>query len=229
MLVQHMMVLSVRRGRVQFQTRQDGVVLMVALIILVALTIGGIALVRSVDTTNIISGNLAFQQAATRAGEKGTELAIRTFLEATTGTTLQTNNYANGYAASTPAGRWLAAGDTAGNPESWDAYWATVIDPSPKALPVTALSCGHGGGRSCTMQTDAAGNTVSYTIQRLCATAGKPDESGCAASSRAYAECHKVGCIPPALPTQYYYRITSRIAGPRNTVSYIQTIVAIAK
>ncbi|MBL0167677.1 MAG: hypothetical protein IPP85_11310 [Propionivibrio sp.] len=45
--------------------RQGGVVLMIALIILVALTIGGIALVRSVSMTSIIAGNLAFQQAAT--------------------------------------------------------------------------------------------------------------------------------------------------------------------
>jgi hypothetical protein len=26
--------------------------------------------------------------------------------------------------------------------------------------------------------------------------------------------------------TQYYYRITTRTVGPRNTVSYVQTIVA---
>jgi Tfp pilus assembly protein PilX len=40
---------------------QQGVVLLMALIMLVALTLAGIALVRSVDTTNLIAGNLAFK------------------------------------------------------------------------------------------------------------------------------------------------------------------------
>ena len=63
-------------NRMSLASRQGGVVLMIALIILVALTLGGIALVRSVDTTNLISGNLAFQQAATRAGEAGKGFAV---------------------------------------------------------------------------------------------------------------------------------------------------------
>ena len=68
---------SARRGAgSSLPDRQGGVVLVVALIILVALMLGGIALVRSVGTTNIIAGNLAFQQAATQSGEAGTEAAI---------------------------------------------------------------------------------------------------------------------------------------------------------
>ena len=59
---------------------QQGVVLVIALIILVAMTLAGIALVRSVDTTNIIAGNIAFQQAAVHSGEAGAEAAIR-FIE----------------------------------------------------------------------------------------------------------------------------------------------------
>src|SRR4030081_2226215 len=51
-----------------FQTappaRQRGVVLFVALIVMVALSLAAIALVRSVDTTNTVIGNLAFRQAS---------------------------------------------------------------------------------------------------------------------------------------------------------------------
>ena len=54
---------------------QAGVVLMMALIVLVAMTLAGIALVRSVDTSNIIAGNLAFKQAATNSGDTGIEAA----------------------------------------------------------------------------------------------------------------------------------------------------------
>ena len=212
---------------------QNGVVLLISLIILVALTIGGIALVRSVDTTNIISGNLAFQQAATHEGEAGTAQAVL-FLEsiAYPYTELHTDDASNGYTASTPSGVWAAAGDAAGNPADWDAYWSTVIDPVPRSLPVTAASCGLGGGRACTLATNPfSGNTVSYTIQRLCAASGDPLllPTGCARGSQSSSQigtCLGSGCIPLPKISQYYYRITTRVVGPRNTTSYIQTIVA---
>ena len=209
--------------------RQGGVVLLIALVVLVAMTIGGIALVRSVGTTSIIAGNLAFQQAATRSGEAGTEAAIRSIElgnpAAMSSTALQSDNFASAYAASTPA---------AGNPADWDAYWSTTIDPVPKAVPVLAVSCGSAdgrGGRACTLPTDGASNTVSYTIQRLCATAGDPVliPTGCVSGSQQAAQAGSStasGSVPLPQITQYYYRITSRIAGPRNTVSYIQTIIA---
>jgi type IV pilus assembly protein PilX len=216
---------------------QRGVVLMISLIILVALTIGGIALFRSVGTTNIIAGNLAFQQAATFSGEAGSEAAIRSIeegnLTAMSFTALQSNNFARGYTASTPSGVWLNTASTAGTPNNWDKYWAEVIDPVPKTLPVAAgdAGCGHGGGRVCTLATDAIGNTVSYTIQRLCQTAGDPVylPTGCAGAPKELAPSGSSkgsGSIPVYQVQKYYYRITSRTVGPRNTISYVQTIVA---
>jgi type IV pilus assembly protein PilX len=125
---------------------ERGVVLMISLIILVALTIAGIALIRSVDTTNIISGNLAFQQAAVHAAEAGTEEAVRTFLETSTPPiALQNDDLAKGYVASTPA---------SGNPASWDTYWSATINPNPVGMPVAAKTCVD---RVCTLATDAAG------------------------------------------------------------------------
>ncbi len=44
--------------------RQRGVVLFIALIVMVAMSLAAIALIRSVDTTNILIGNLAFRQAS---------------------------------------------------------------------------------------------------------------------------------------------------------------------
>src|SRR3954462_15093002 len=44
--------------------RQRGVVLFVALIIMVALSLAAVALIRSVDTTSNVIGNLAFRQAS---------------------------------------------------------------------------------------------------------------------------------------------------------------------
>ncbi len=197
---------------------------MIALIILVALTIGGIALMRSVDTTNLISGNLAFQQAATRSGEAGTEDAIRSVIETSTMIALRADDFTRAYAASTPAIGNL--GNTA-SAADWETYWLATVNPNPLALPVGAKTCVD---RVCTLPTDAAGNTASYTIQRLCLTAGDAASpaSGCSVYSQTSSTAGQDlggGGTLLARPTQYLYRVTTRVTGPRNTVSYIQTIV----
>jgi Tfp pilus assembly protein PilX len=56
--------------------KQRGVVLLVALIALVALSLSGIALMRSVDTSNIVSGNFAFNEATTQMAEIGSQDAL---------------------------------------------------------------------------------------------------------------------------------------------------------
>lgn len=197
---------------------QRGVVLMVSLIILVALTLGGIALLRSIDTTNIISGNLAFQQAATRSGEAGTEAAIQNVLEGVVSSLLENDIVTKGYSASVS------------NPSDWNQYWSTTINPSEQ---VAAGNCSTAatGGHVCVLPTDATGNTVGYTIQRLCETAGNPTlaSTGCSVVRQ---EATTIGanlctnCELSNRQTQYLYRVTTRVVGPRNTVSFIQTIVA---
>ncbi|MEI7432295.1 MAG: hypothetical protein WCL27_17755 [Betaproteobacteria bacterium] len=219
------------KGRTAFPSRQGGVVLMIALIILVAMTLGGVALVRSVDTSSIIAGNLAFQQSATHAGSAGVEEAIRTFLEPSTPSALWQHDYAKGYAASTLPGDADSTpkGDNPATATAWEKYWNETINNNPVARPVAAKTCVD---RVCTLPTDAAGNTVSYTIQRLCRDQGDPilKPTGCSSglakdwfSGTGLGVDNKSGVAP----TQYYYRVTVRVAGPRNTTSFIQTIVAI--
>ena len=202
--------------------RQRGVVLMVSLIMLVALTLGGLALVRSVGTTNIIAGNMAFQQAATHASQAGIEDGITAFLDATDLTVFQADSYTNGYSASAPA----ATDPTSA--ANWETYWRTTINPNPVSMPVAAKTCVD---RACTLPTDAAGNTVSYTIQRLCQASGDPllIATGCASGaqkSTLVGASLAAGSVVLPMITQYYYRITTRTVGPRNTVSYVQIIVA---
>ena len=57
------------------RARQGGTALFIALIMLVAMSIAAVSLVRSVDTTVTIAGNLAFQQAALQAADYGIEEA----------------------------------------------------------------------------------------------------------------------------------------------------------
>lgn len=187
--------------------RQRGVVLIITLIILVAMTLAGMAMVRSVFTTNLIAGNLALQQSATHAGDAGTEAAIAWLVANNVNTNLHGNIFASGYAA--------LRQDPAAS-QSWDQFWNDILVPA---------------GQVFTMNTDAAGNTVSYAIQRQCNGIGAPTAGiGCSqpqTNSSITSGSKGAGAIALQYNGQVYYRITSRIVGPRNTVSYIQTIVAL--
>ncbi len=182
-------------------SRQRGVVLFVALIILIAMTLGGIALMRSVDTTNLIAGNMSFHQSATLAGEKSTEDAFLAGKILSPGTTAATLNNTG------TAGYFPARADPATG-ASWDTYWNSTLSTNKIELP-----------------TDAAGNTVAYVIHRLCDAAGDPLTVNCAKPPNTGGGSNSAGSL--SFPNdQVYYRITTRIQGPRNTVAYIQTVVA---
>ena len=56
--------------------REHGVVLFVALIAMVVLSLAGVALIRSMDTTGSVAGNLAFRQASTIAVNRAIEKAV---------------------------------------------------------------------------------------------------------------------------------------------------------
>ena len=197
--------------------RQQGVVLLVALIVLVALTLAGVALVRSVDTSNLVAGNMSFHQSAIQAGERSTELALNDWLQpnnALGNTTL----HANINNPASPGGPFYIAAGSAQSPaagQSWDAYWNTLV-----AGGLTPMAA---GGQ------DLAGNTVQYFIHRLCAAAGAPHLADCVRepASANTGGSQSAGGIAPITNNRVYYRITTRIEGPRRTLAYVQTIVAL--
>ena len=187
-------------------SRQRGVVLLIALIVLIAMTLSGVALLRSVDTNNLVAGNISFHQSATHSGERSTELALNNWLapnNAVGNTTLYNNSAANGYRA-------VRADPGAG--VSWDAFWTTTL-----------------AAQAVTGAQDAGGNTVSYVIHRMCDNTGAPHTVNCSKQPASINSggSFSAGGIAPIANSVVYYRITTRIAGPKNTVAYIQTIVAL--
>lgn len=187
-------------ARLKPRAAQNGVVLVIALIVLVAMTLAGIALVRSVDTTNVIAGNLSFQQAATHANDKGIEAAISCLITAnnTNSTLLHADYPTCAYHAAqlTPTG-------------NWDQFWNTATGDVPAKA----------------FDPDAGGNTVSYVVHRLCGAVGDPTlpATGCSFVPGCDGQTGGAGCIRYS---QVYYRITSQVRGPHNTVSYVQSIIA---
>jgi hypothetical protein len=133
--------------KIDLPAAQRGVVLMVSLIILVALTLGGLALVRSVGTTNIIAGNLAFQQSATHASQGGIEDGINNFLEVNDLSFFQVDSFTQGYAASAPAATEPATA------AAWDTFWRTIIDPPGQvAATVAVKTCSPACANRCRRQ-----------------------------------------------------------------------------
>ena len=189
---------SIGRGKNQ----QHGAVLLISLVVLVIMTLSALALIRSVNMTNLIAGNLAFRESALLSPERSTEAAM-TWLAGAGTATLNAASAENGYQA-------VRTDPSAA--QSWDALWQDTLK-----------------GQAVTDSVDVAGNTVSYVIHRLCDAAGSPQVVNCAKPPNANAGGSQTGGGGPLPQTdsQVYYRITTRVAGPRSTTVYTQTIVAI--
>ena len=196
------------------QRRQSGVVLILTLIVLVAMTLAGIALMRSTYSSNLIAGNLAFQQAATQSADAAVEDAVA-WLETYNGSTALTCTASTSYTAlmCDQSSRGYKA--TRSDPSSdWATFFGTL----------TSYSMNSGGQ-------DSAGNTAKYIIQRMCSAAGDPQDStnDCSVSPSSWSSTNSsMGGEIVGLKSsnQTYYRITVQVSGPRNTTSYVQALVS---
>lgn len=186
---------------------QRGLVLLVALIVLVAITVAGISMIRSVDTATLVAGNLAFQQAATHAADKGIEAAMTMLRDKQTAGGLDAHDNTNGYFASMRDTDSPAAG------QSWQAFWRDSLE-------ATAFDVGE----------DQFKNHVYFVVHRLCANPQPPGSGGmCVASptvTRAQGNSQEAGELQLESASQIYYRITVRVSGPRRTESYVQSHIA---
>jgi len=191
---------------------QRGVVLFIALIVLVALMLASVSLVRSVDTANIIAGNLAFKQASVQAADTGIEAAVAA-LPTIIGTTLNSD--------ATPVG---------GPPGYW--YYATRratdVNGAPMATPVGTSPATAIQWANVPVANTVAGNTVRVVIDRLCSapTPSVEDiEVNCFYDGSADDGSRDVNRASIKSTPLVYYRVTARVTGPRNTVSIVQAIL----
>lgn len=197
-------------------SEQRGLVLFFALIALVAMSLAAVALVRSVDTTTLIAGNLAFRQSTTSSGDSGTEAAIGVLAA-----TEAANSGKNVFTDATHAFNVTSAAT---------GYYSNA-DP---ALVLTANSTWT-DLKSSPAVIDASGNTYRYIIQRMCRTenlpitttnclfSAVPSDTGEKGAPLPPEICAGVGC--PKGGQSPLYRVTVRITGPKNTISYIQSVV----
>ena len=175
---------------------QRGVVLFIALIVLVAMTLAGIAMMRSVDTNNLIAGNLAFRTAAASAGDAAVE-AARTWLMSKTPGELEADQA--GYFAN-----WQPSFD----PKTFD--WGN---------PTNAKFGFDNNGNKIFYVAHRMCNESAKSIDATDCTKVATVSVGSTKGGGSY------GNSPLNGTSLVFYRITAKIEGPKFTVSYLQAFI----
>lgn len=200
---------------------ERGVVMFIALLVMVALSLAGIALIRSADTATVVSGNLAFKQAAESAVDRSIEQAIAALFDPVASPAVPAPIIVD-KTADLPAQNYFACVQaTAGGCLPANA----PIPEIPDAL-TTPTKIAAAGLNTGLVPVDAASNKSYYVIERMCANTGPALGSNCNLSSGAFGADagtqHYEGLVRPG---DAYYRVTVRVEGPRNTVAYAQAIL----
>ena len=194
--------------------KQRGVVLFLALVALVALSLAAVALIRSVDTSTLIAGNIAFKQSATNSADAGVESAIA-WLAGVQSANSNINVLTN---AAHPFNITNAANGYYSNANTIDLF----ADATWNISTIPAVN-------------DSSGNTIRYIIERMCRNADVAIQNADCLFSDAVKDkndnnvpvpqdvCDGDGC--PVAGQTPQIRITARATGPKNSVSYVQAFV----
>lgn len=185
--------------------RQRGVVLVFSLIILLILAIGAVALLRSMNSSLLSAGNLAFHRDLVNQGEQAV---------------------ANVMAEFKSGGAPLSGLTTADNINA--NYKATSLPVNAQGVPNVLLGNVATFGTVGAPANDIAGATpdvvVRYVIDRLC-VAGTVVASiaSCVQSTGlpTGGTANRNTAVTP--PSATVYRLSVRITGPRNTQAFLQT------
>jgi len=195
--------------------RERGTVLIIALIVLVAMTLAGIATMRSVDTATVMAGNIAFRQSAANAADQGIQAGYLWLAVNLSVANLSSDNNNSG---PTSVGYFS-------NAATDEPKWSdpTVWDNAAK------LNAGAA---------DAAGNKVWYRIERMCPLKDCAANAICAGASNVCGSTPDPGAVsregqdhfrqtggvftkPPAT----HYRVTAKAEGARKSVTIVQTML----
>ena len=188
----------------QLPSRERGVVLIFTLIILLILTIGGAALVRSMQNSLFTAGNLAFRRDLMNQGEQAVSTALKQFKA--------------GGALVNATNADLAAAN----------YKSSILATNPQGVPTVLLNNDAAFALVGTAP-DLTGATpdvkIRYVIDRLCSVTGPASSTLCVQSSANASGGSSFssygGSVPP--PTATVYRLSVRVSGARSTQVFLQT------
>jgi type IV pilus assembly protein PilX len=188
------------------RARQRGVVLFIALILMVALSLAAIALIRSVDTTNAVVGNLAFRLASILPANGSVEQAAAAlFSDADIGNVVHIANHDANFPAENYYAFRQAGEDARGVP-------VQLQRQSNFTLPKRFVD-------------NTTGTNVAYVIERMCLAAGPATIGNCDLVPPKLNPGETIGDPAFKLPSSPYYRVTVRVDGPQRTSSFVQAML----
>jgi Tfp pilus assembly protein PilX len=203
---------------------QRGVVLFVTLVVLVALALGALAMFRGSLGTTLVATNVLYKQAALNLADTGVEVATTALLTRAQAGQINNDDFANGYFSAVPA-----------TDPNWSdpALWTCGVG-ADSICPTATQLCG--GLAACVA--NLTGLTVYYKIHRMCT---QPDtayngNNGAVANvcaltipggSATAGNSLGVGNTQFQGNPKLYFRITTRVDGPRDTRTVTQTVVAV--
>ena len=198
-------------NRSQFASaaRQHGVVLIFSLIVLLILAIGAVALLRSVNSSLLSAGNLAFHRDLVNQGEQAVSVVMTEFKTggpplsgAPTTADLQAANYKSSALPTNAQGVPLALLDDTAGPNGFLSVGTVANDIVPTANSQV---------------------TIRYVIDRLCTNTGTASSPNCVQSTGlpTGGTANRNTAVAP--PSATVYRVSVRVTGPRNTQVFLQT------
>jgi len=192
-------------------------VLIFALITLVILLIGAVAISRSINSSQFAIGNIGFKRDLTNQGERALQIALDAVRTGGALATLSTRNTD------------LVAAN----------YKATLLPTNAQGIPNALLSdtaFAAVGVSTNDITVAGMGVTIRYVIDRVATSTGSCSSSTCTLANQSVFGGGSSEWInsqtnsgsasnanPSAVPQQPIYRITLRVTGPRNTMSFFQS------
>ena len=187
--------------RAPVRQRERGVALILTLIILLIMTIGAVALVRSMNSSQVIAGNLAFRHDLVNQGEQGISSVLKTF----------------------QTGGLLVSATTADNAAA--NYSSTALPTNAQGVPTILLDdTNFPTSWTAPDLTGATGDVqIRYIIDRLCNVTGTASSTNCVQTVAVpnSGTALPTPAVPP--PTATVYRLSVRVTGPRKTQIFLQT------
>jgi Tfp pilus assembly protein PilX len=184
-------------------SRQRGVVLVFALLVLLILAIGAVAVLRSVGNSQVSAGNLAFHRDLVNQGEQAVANVMTAF---------KTN--------APPLNGITTADVPAAN------YSSIALPTNPQGVP-TALLSDAVFLTVAQAANDIPGATpdikIRYIIERLCTVTGGATSPNCVQSTGlpTGGTANRNTAVAP--PSATVYRVSVRVDGPRFTQAFLQT------
>ncbi len=191
--------------------------LFIALIVMVAMSLAAIALIRSVDTTNLLVGNLAFRQSSILPANLAVEQAAAALFADAAITGVPTIDPTTDLPAENYYSTWQANDDARGIPK-----------------PLQTKGDWGSFGLAKQLVDSGTGVNIRYVIERMCvagASGLQPSPQFCdmlPPKQNPGTTVHDCSVDPggcPKLNPIPFYRVTIRVDGPQNSTSFLQAML----